>query len=253
EISEKTDLLVEYRKIKEGRRYTKIQFYIKLKAQGDKEYTRRQVESAKLWMKIGVERDKYRDKLDKLMEMVRSYNRKGISENQLLFIFINSKEDANMTYTFIERAIKSKHIENPIGFLIDALGIDLHTAKYKELIQTNYMFDEKMKEDSLLEEIYNGDREIVREILKETLRVMEKKAEEDSKIRNAIRNSKAVINILMNSAGYSEKSNKIYIVVEEVLFKNFFEVYIKDSFLEVAREKINENVDVEFIVLKKRI
>lgn len=141
EISEKTDLIVSYTKLKKGRKVEEIEFSILKKSnitqtsQEMEKASGSEIEKVALEMlEIAKVRQEYRDVIDKLYEFGK---RERIKKNEILFILLNSKEDRDLTISKISHAIKNKVVKNPFGLLLTLLEIDIERAKYKDLLNSD--------------------------------------------------------------------------------------------------------------------
>lgn len=131
EISEKTDLIVSYRKVKTGGKITDVEFIIKPKT----DFENNNIEE-KLWKMYRL----YEARRE-IQEDITDINKNKITENQILFLYLNSKNKALVIDT-IKTITKRKNVKNPFGLLVKVLNIDLQTAEYKELLNTSEEIEE---------------------------------------------------------------------------------------------------------------
>jgi len=266
EINEKTDLQVNYMKKKTGRRITHIEFYFSLKSeyknkqknvgQGNTIETikklsqtfaiqRRKMKTLKpteeKWKSIARIRKDYEGVLLELLPKLKRLN-----ENQVLFLFINADRtafDDDLIKEIILKADKNKNLNNPMGFLIKALFIDMKKANYKELTLTDKKIDKELFAKKLEDKFIEG---------RPATNMIKAYWNENVKGKMNKQNAKMLREPLLNAI-YDDLGNVIYVPAPDEVYKDWLEENFLDDFKEFFRERfgvddvIIETVDLEEI------
>lgn len=206
EINEKTDINVEYKKIKEGKKVKYIIFFINKK------------EKAQQIDKIDPEEEKLnvlKEYEKKYKKYLNNLNLKRINKKQALFFFINADKSVYneiVISELIKNADKNKTIKNPIGFLINLLNIDMDRAVLKELTFLDQNFDEKLFIEKVKKE-FNSNSQANKEaleIIKPALKNL-----------NLTDTDKKYLIPALNKAVYIKSENKIFIPAPNKTYKYF--------------------------------
>jgi len=264
EINEKTDIEVSYEKKKTGRRITHIEFKIKPKSviKGDTtqekktpsesvDIQRQEKEKnedlsvvdtqpennfASVWEDIGKIRKEYREILDRILPEVSRLN-----ENQILFLLINADKN-QFTPDILKEVIIStdnnQAVNNPMGFLIESLGIDIKQAKFKELTLILSKVDEALFREKLKNMFVEGKpaKEYFTAYWDRVIKpAYEKGLMGDGTLK--------LLREPLRLAIYDEIDKVIYIPVPDVIYKEWFE----NNFLESIKDFLDRNFNIEDI------
>jgi len=198
-----------------------------------------------IWQNIGEIRKHYKAVLEEISNYIRKLKINGsmkvhdISENQVLFLLINADReffDDDLIVSIIKGALVNPKLENPIGFLIDTLKIDMKKAKFKELTLTSEKIDEKLFRKKLEEKFIDG-----------TSALIYLKSYWNERIKGKVSKEKAtLLKEPFKKAVYDEFENKVYIPVPDEIFRDWFEV----NFLEDLESFLSEKFDIEGVEME---
>ncbi len=253
EIYKKTDIEVEYIKKKTGRRVTQIEFIIKLKNIEDRNsitsvetFSHAQEQKHKEVLFDENEEKQIKDRITDIWDDIRIFRRENndllteiknkvnrLKENQVLFLIANINRALfpnDILKNMIISADQNNSLNNPMGFLIKTLQIDLENAKFKELIYTN---EEVLKEK--IEYVFksgslNKAYEFIKQYWNAVIRPEYQRKELTSQ-------DMVLLKEPLKSAVYDEKENIILIPVPDDGYKVWLEEkigglkeFIKDEF-----------------------
>ncbi len=277
EINEKTDLEVSYKKKKTGRKITHIEFTIRTKPKASNDKDEREIfEKAKVlntgytpkltktssetldnqglykvpkieldknenfmnvWEEIGKYRKEYREFLSDITQELRRLN-----ENQVLFLLLNTDENLipkKLLREIILNADKNKLLNNPMGFLIKQLAIDMKKARFKELTLTGKKIDEEVLKEKLQQLFISGQS--AKKYFKEYW---------DREIKGkASRQEAILLREPFVKAVYDDFENKIYIPVPDEVYGDWLKTNWLDN-IKGFMKKMFEIEDIEVIVLE---
>lgn len=267
EINEKTDLEVSYQKKKTGRKITHIEFKIKTKQkisndkdekeiiekvrilnEGDTQTTKSPSESVdiqgqekqtkssieEVWEEIGKLRKEYKKLIDEISLKVNRLN-----ENQILFLLINVDHNLfpeKVLKEIIVTADKNRSLNNPMGFLISTLQINMKTARFKELTLTNTKIDEELFKEKLEDKFVEG---------KPATEMMKKYW--NDRIKGKVDRFKiALLRDPLRKAVYDDIENIVYIPVPDEVYKDWFE----SNFLNDLKMYLKENFGIDKVCVE---
>jgi len=202
-----------------------------------------------VWQNIGEIRKHYKDKIQDILDYLSNFESHKkyhfISENEILFLLINADRDIyddDMIISIIKKALTNKRLNNPMGFLIKALGIDMEKARFKELTLTPNKIDEELFKKKLEEKFVEGVP---------ALKYI--KAFWNENIKGKISKDKAVLlKEPLKKAIYDEFENRIYIPVPDEIYRDWFETNFLYDLKNYLRNKFDiEDVFVEIVKVEE--
>jgi len=187
-----------------------------------------------VWNTIGSYRKQYKTFLSDIVPELKRLN-----ENQILFLLINTDESLiplKHLKEIILNADKNKALNNPMGFLIRQLGIDIDNAKFKELTLTASKIDEEIFKEKLNELLISGQSAI--KYIKEFW---------NTRVKGKVRKTDAILlRDPLRKAVYDDLENKIYIPLpNDEIYKQWFEF----NWMDELKKFMLENFDIEDIEL----
>ena len=202
------------------------------------------------WENIGQLRQHYQDHIDEIKDFIEQKQieaeRSGkklkinrLTENEILFLLINADKDFyddEMIKSIIKKAIVNQKIDNIMGFLINTFGIDMNTAKFKELTLINAKIDEQLFKQKLEEKFVEG---------KPAIDMMRKYWNE--RVKGKVDKSQmTLLKEPLRKAVYDDFGNVVYVPVPDDVYKEWF----KSNFLDDLKEYLKENFDVEDVFVE---
>ena len=187
-----------------------------------------------VWNTIGSYRKQYKTFLSDIVPELKRLN-----ENQILFLLINTDESLiplKHLKEIILNADKNKALNNPMGFLIRQLDIDIDNAKFKELTLTASKIDEEIFKEKLNELLISGQSAI--KYIKEFW---------NTRVKGKVKKTDAILlRDPLRKAVYDDLENKIYIPLpNDEIYKHWFEF----NWMDELRKFMLENFDIEDIEL----
>jgi FAD synthase len=167
-----------------------------------------------------------------------------MTENEILFLLINADRDIydeEMVVSIIKKAITNKKLENPIGFLIKTLGIDMKNARFRDLMLTARKIDEELFRKKLEDKLVEG------ESAKKYMRVFWNEVVKPAYRKGLI--SKNTVDLLREPLGkavYDDMDNVVYIPVPDEVYKEWFE----NNFLEELKNFLEEEFGISGVVVE---
>lgn len=238
EVNEYTDIEitgVHYKRIKRFVKYITFEFRKKsipvISYRELRDDTKNQLPEyvETVWKNISEFRKQYQPFIKDIMEYIEKQKEKkvkvhSLSENQILFLLINFDKEMfteDIVVTIIKKAITNKNLDNPMGFLIKALKIDMDKAILKELISTDEKVDGKVVPKTIEEKIAEG-KPARRYFFTYFIELGE--ANDDYTL--------SFLEEIMNNSVYVEEDKTIYVVVPNNIYKVLFESEYLEGFKE---------------------
>ncbi|WP_457628629.1 RepB family plasmid replication initiator protein [Persephonella sp.] len=188
-----------------------------------------------VWESIGEVRKHHK----KAIRDILAGSKNQLSENEVLFLLINadrSKYDEETIISIIKKALNNPGLTNPMGYLIKNLGIDMKTARFKELTLTSRKIDEEMFRKRLEDMFVEGKPaiEYLRAYWKEHIRP----AYEEGRLD---RSTVQLLKEPFKHAVIDEIENVIYLPAPDEVYKEWLE----SNFLTDIERFLKERFDID--------